>query len=298
MYISKSLTLPILFLLLVIGKLTSTSSPIQDNKNSNNSSASSFSSSGGIKTFTIKGVTFNMVQVDGGTFMMGATKEQESDAFDEEKPAHNVTLSSYMIGETEVTQELWEAVMGNNPSYYKGAKNPVEKVGWKDCKTFITKLNSLTGQHFRLPTEAEWEFAARGGNKSGHYKFSGGNKIDDVAWYWKNCGERYLNESDEKWDYNKIAKNKSKPHPVAKKKTNELGIYDMSGNVYEWCEDWHAEDYYSRSPQTNPKGPSRGTYHVFRGGSWDDIARGSRVSNRCHALSDTHITCLGFRLAL
>lgn len=166
-------------------------------------------------TLTVNGIKYNMVWVDGGTFRMGATSEQgsdaDSDADSDEKPVHSVTLSSYYIGKTEVTQALWKAVMGSNPSYFEGDDLPVEQVSWDDCQEFIRKLNSLTGQNFRLPTEAEWEFACRGGNNSRGYKYSGSNYIDNVAWNWDNSGK--------------------KTHPVATKSPNELGIYDMSGNV-------------------------------------------------------------------
>ena len=154
-----------------------------------------------------------MVEVRGGTFTMGATSEQEVDAFGDEKPAHEVTLSDYYIGKTEVTQALWKAVMGNNPSYFEGENLPVECISWHDCKTFISKLNALTGKNFRMPTEAEWEYAARGGSKSRGYKYSGSNTLDDVAWYSGN--------SD------------SETHEVGTKSPNELGLYDMSGNVSE-----------------------------------------------------------------
>jgi formylglycine-generating enzyme required for sulfatase activity/predicted nucleic acid-binding Zn ribbon protein len=230
----------------------------------------------GFRLFTVNGVTFKMIRVEGGTFQMGATNEQGSDAYDSEKPAHSVTLDDYMIGETKVTQELWEAVMGSNPSAFKGINNPVEQVSWNDCKNFISKLNSLTGQHFRLPTEAEWEFAARGGNKSQHFKYSGSNSIDRVAWYDRN--------SD------------GETHPVGKKDANELGLYDMSGNVWEWCSDWYGG--YSSSPQTNPKGPNDGSYRVNRGGSWLFNAGNCRVSYRCYYSPDYRFNYLGFRLAL
>ena len=208
--------------------------------------------------FLVNGVSFEMVYVEGGSFDMGATSEQGSDAYDWEKPVHSVMLSDYYIGKCEVTQELWEAVMGSNPSNFKGAQKPVEKVSWNDCQEFVSMLNSLTGRTFRLPTEAEWEYAARGGNKSLHYKYSGSGNIDDVAWYRDNSG--------------------SKTHAVGTKTANELGIYDMSGNVSEWCSDWYGG--YSAGAQTNPQGPSSGSLRVLRGGSWYDNARYCRVSDR------------------
>ena len=229
----------------------------------------------GPKTFTVKGVSFTMIPVQGGTFQMGATPEQEKPS-DSEKPVHSVTLSSYYIGETEVTQELWEAVMGSNPSRFYGSSNPVEQVTWNNCQKFIKKLNSLTGQRFRLPTEAEWEFAARGGSKSRGYQYSGSNTIGDVAWYY--------------------SKSSIQTHPVKTKQPNELGIYDMSGNVYEWCQDWYGN--YSSSSQTNPTGPTSGYGRVIRGGSWGDFARSCRVAFRnCNTPGDTYYG-LGLRLAL
>ena len=238
----------------------------------------------GNQTFTVDNVSFTMVYVEGGTFTMGATSEQGDDAYDSEKPAHSVTLSSYYIGQTEVTQELWEAVMGSNPSNFKGAKRPVEQVSWNDCQEFIRKLNQKTGKNFRLPTEAEWEYAARGGSRSQHYKYSGGNTIGDVAWYTVNCYDKGSSSSD----YG--------THDVASKRANELGLYDMSGNVYEWCSDWYGD--YSSSSQTNPQGPASGSSRVYRGGSWFNSARYCRVSHRDRWSPDDRITFLGLRLAL
>ena len=234
------------------------------------------SSSHAIETITVKGVSFNMVRVDGGTFTMGATSEQGSDADSDEKPAHQVTLSTYSIGETEVTQALWRAVMGSNPSNWQGDNLPVETVSWNDCQKFITKLNKLTGRRFRLPTEAEWEYAARGGSKSRGYKYSGSNNIGDVAWYDSNSSD--------------------KTHSVKTKQANELGLYDMSGNVYEWCQDWYGN--YSSGSQTNPTGPSSGSYRVYRGGSWYLSARFCRVADRVDSAPDNRHDCLGLRLAL
>ena len=232
---------------------------------------------GGTQTFTVNGVSFTMVGVEGGTFTMGATSEQgTSDPYDHEYPTHSVTLSNFAIGETEVTQELWRAVMGSNPSDFSGTNLPVENVSWNDCQTFITKLNQLTGKNFRLPTEAEWEYAARGGNKSRGYKYAGSNTLSDVAWYCDNSS--------------------STTHPVKQKQANELGLYDMSGNVYEWCQDWFGT--YSSSAQTNPTGPSSGFYRVCRGGSWGNGARGFRVSHRDRGTPAVHYNSLGLRLAL
>ena len=230
----------------------------------------------GTKTFTVNGVSFNMIKVQGGTFTMGATSEQGSDARDSEKPTHQVTLSDYMIGETEVTQELWKAVMGSNPSYFSGTNLPVEKVSWNDCQTFIRKLNRLTGKKFRLPTEAEWEYAARGGNKSKGYKYAGSNTLSDVAWYADNSG--------------------SKTHPVKQKQANELGLYDMSGNVWEWCQDWDGE--YSSSAQTNPTGPSSGFCRVCRGGSESYSPFYCRVAYRSKYDPSYRYDLLGFRVVL
>lgn len=232
-------------------------------------------STAGKRSITVKGVTFNMIRVDGGTFTMGATSEQQNPDSDE-KPAHRVTLSSYYIGETEVTQQLWEAVMDKNTSYFKGINHPVESVSYSDCQVFIKKLNSLTGQHFRLPTEAEWEFAARGGNKSKAYQYSGSNNLNDVAWYDNNSG--------------------NKTHPVAKKNPNELGIYDMSGNVYEWCQDW--EGIYNNSAQTNPTGPTSSLNRIRRGGCWGHDASKCRTASRNNGTPGYRYDDLGLRLVL
>ena len=226
------------------------------------------------QTYTVNGVSFKMIAVEGGTFMMGSS-DDDSDAYYWEKPVHQVTLSSFSIGETEVTQELWQAVMGTNPSDFTGSKRPVECVSWNDCQTFITELNQLTGQTFRLPTEAEWEFAARGGNQSNGYTYSGSNTIGDVAWYTDNSGDS--------------------THPVATKAANELGIYDMSGNVWEWCQDWYGD--YSSGSQTNPTGPSSGASRVVRGGCWNLIATYCRLAYRDYFTPSVTYRILGLRLA-
>jgi len=223
------------------------------------------------RNFTVNGVSFTMVFVEGGIFQMGAI-----DGDSDEKPIHRVKLKSYNIGQTEVTQELWQAVMGSNPSKFRGNKRPVESVSWNDCQKFISKLISLTGQKFRLPTEAEWEFAARGGIFSREYNYSGSNNVDEVAWYRDKAG--------------------SETHNVATKDPNEIGIYDMSGNVYEYCSDWKSN--YNRSNQENPKGPSRGTLRVSRGGGRNHDAWNCRVSDRNGNAPDYRNNYLGLRLAL
>ncbi|MDR1865794.1 MAG: formylglycine-generating enzyme family protein [Bacteroidales bacterium] len=235
------------------------------------------------KSFTTEGGdgsafdSIKMVFVQGGTFTMGCTAEQGGACYDDEKPAHQVTLSDFYIGKYEVTQAQWKAVMGSNPSGFSGCDNcPVEQVSWDDVQEFIQKLNAGTGLNYRLPTEAEWEDAARGGAQSRGYKYSGSNSVDEVAWHWDNSG--------------------SKTHPVGTKKANELGIYDMSGNVYEWCSDWYGA--YSSEAQTNPKGPSSASDRVLRGGCWYGVSGGCRVSYRSHVTPDYRRgDFVGFRLA-
>ena len=244
------------------------------------------------QTFTVGGVSFTMVAVEGGTFTMGATAEQGSDASSNESPTHQVTLGSFSIGQTEVTQALWQAVMGSNPSYFSSSngyttnlQRPVEYVSYYDCQDFITKLNQLTGQTFRLPTEAEWEYAARGGNLSQGYKYSGSNTVGDVAWYYDNS---YAVGSSSP-DYG--------THTVGTKTPNELGLYDMSGNVLEWCQDWYGS--YSSAAQTDPAGPTSGSSRVLRGGSWGGLdAGGCRVSYRISNHPSSRYRVIGLRLAL
>jgi formylglycine-generating enzyme required for sulfatase activity len=234
-----------------------------------------------ITNFTDK-FGIEMIAVEGGTFWMGAQKTDpnapnyDTDAYDGESPVHKVTLSDYYIGKYPVTQAQWKAVMGSNPSNFKGDNLPVEEVSWDDVQEFIRKLNAQTGKSYRLPTEAEWEFAARGGNSSRGYKYSGSNTAGSVAWNIDNRGE--------------------KTHPVGTKQANELGIYDMSGNVWEWCSDWYGS--YSSGSQTNPKGANSDSDRVHRGGCRGNSAWCVRVSRRGSSNPDDRGNYLGFRLAL
>ena len=238
-----------------------------------------------ITSYTVNGVTFNMVEVEGGTFQMGATPEQGENANDNEKPVHQVTLSGFNIGQTEVTQELWQAVMGTNPSKFNDNVNkPVETISWEDCQTFIATLNNLTGQNFRLPTEAEWEFAARGGMKSQGYKYSGSDDLNEIAWY--NYNAYAVGSSSQ--DYG--------THAAATKAANELGLYDMTGNVWEWCQDGSGD--YSAADQINPTGPETGTNRVIRGGGWTNYPKLLRVAARSGYKPGFIGNFIGFRLAL
>jgi formylglycine-generating enzyme required for sulfatase activity len=213
-----------------------------------------------------------MIHVKGGPFRMGSIK------YDDEKPIHEVILSGFFIGKYVVTQAQWTKIMGNNPSYNaQGGNYPVECVSWDDAQDFCARLNMLTGKSYRLPTEAEWEYAARGGNQSQGYEYSGSKKLDEVGWYGENS--------------------EGSTHPVGdKSKTaNELGIHDMSGNVWEWCSDWYGE--YPATPQKNPSGPSRGSFRVSRGGSWFNYAKSCRSANRNYYDPLNRFNVLGFRVA-
>ena len=226
--------------------------------------------------FWVNGVTFSMVRVDGGTFTLGAVQGQNSEAYYDEYPAHEVTLSDYYIGQYEVQQILWLYVMGTLPDGNDDQECPVVNVSWEDCQLFISTLNELTGCTFRLPTEAEWEFAARGGNYSKNYKYSGSNDYDEVAWCEENSND-WLHRSGEK-------------------KANELGIYDMSGNAWEWCYDWW--DLYDSAAVVDPTGPESGSERVCRGGCMDGHARFCRIGYRMSYPPETRRSELGFRLAL
>lgn len=224
---------------------------------------------------TVNGVEFRMILVEHGAFTMGAPLTEAS-SLTNEKPQHKVTLTKdYWIGETPVTQELWQAVMGKNPSIHKDPQCPVEYVSWNDCQAFIEKLNQLTGSEFRLPTEAEWEFAARGGNLGKGYKFAGSDAPKEVAWYISNSGGSSC--------------------PVKGLKPNELGIYDMSGNVHEWTNDWYKA--YTKDDVVDPS-PESGSFKVYRGGSWNDGASLCRCAFRYMREVSFRTNWLGLRLVL
>ena len=215
---------------------------------------------------------------------MGCTSEQGNYCEDDERPTHRVSINSFNIGKYEVTQAQWQAVMGWNQSYFEqraqcaGGECPVEQVRWKDIQEFIRKLQKLTGKRFRLPTEAEWEFAARGGTRSRGYQYAGANNLSSVAWYYDNSNNQ--------------------THPVGQKQPNELGLYDMTGNVSEYCSDWYGETYYANSPSSNPKGPISGTFRVIRGYSFREADWMTRVANRNTFDPTSRLYSIGFRVAL
>ena len=244
-------------------------------KNNTASPLPSLSSNFSDFTETANNLNIEMVAVQGGTFFMGCTQEQGKDCDGDEKPNHQVTVSDFYIGKYEVTQAQWMMVMEKNRSKNKGNSLPVENVTWKEVQEFISRLNTQTVNQYRLPTEAEWEYAARGGNKSRKYKYSGSNDLDSVAWYISNSG--------------------NKTHVVGSKSANELGVHDMSGNVCEWCNDRYGS--YSSNEQTNPQGPIKGSFRVFRGGGWYNRAITARVSYRHYDWPNNSYAYLGFRLA-
>ena len=230
------------------------------------------------KTITANGVQFIMVRVEGGTFMMGARADETAYAGRNEFPCHEVTLTNdYYIAQTEVTWELWLALTGGNPAESDvDLTAPVTNVSLFDCAKFVDKLSELTGHTFRMPTEAEWEFAARGGNSSRGFLFAGSDAIDEVAWYAENANGNV--------------------QPVATKAPNELGLYDMSGNVAEWCQDWYT--WYDYEPQINPIGPESGQTNVYRGGSAESHAMGCRVTVRGSLDPHERYETLGFRIVM
>ena len=226
-------------------------------------------------TVDVNGVELEMVRIDGGRFIMGGTRDDVKYE-DNELPSHEVSVDTFYMSKFEVTQKLWKAVMGYNPSGFVGDDLPVENVSWDDCQQFVSKLSLLTNHTFRLPTEAEWEYAAKGGPAQEDYLYAGSNELDSVAWAPFNSN--------------------GSTHPVGSKDSNTCGLYDMSGNVYEWCSDNY--DYYPSLPQDNPKGPTYGTNRVFRGGSWRYADKFSRVTFRAYTPASGRYPNLGLRLVM
>jgi formylglycine-generating enzyme required for sulfatase activity len=218
------------------------------------------------------------VRIPAGSFTMGADKNFE-EAYDSETPQHRVTISQpFYLGKYEVTQQQWTAVMGDNPSEFKGRSNPVENVSWDDAQTFIRRLNQKENTNkYRLPTEAEWEYAARAGTTSTWSFGDDASSLGQYAWYGDNSGDR--------------------THPVGQKQPNAWGLHDMLGNVFEWVQDWYGGNYYANSPGTDPKGPSTGAFRVLRGGGWILSARNLGSARRGSNTPDSRYDSFGFRLA-
>jgi formylglycine-generating enzyme required for sulfatase activity len=254
-----------------------------------------------VDTFTVNGVSFEMVRVEGGKFERGCISKENEECYKREEGRHTVILKDFSIGKYEVTQQLWEAVMGSNPCYFDynpermkikfnlsivnnlkhTPQNPVDYVSWDDAQAFIDSLNKITGEKFRLPTEAEWEYAARGGKYQENYLYSGSDHLDLVGWY---CTDDY---SDCGW-----------PKKVGLKKPNVLGLYDMSGNIAEWCSDWYDENYYKTAKTFNsPKGPKIGEKKVIRGGNWGLPKIFAKVITRNAFIPEYKNNTTGFRLA-
>ena len=228
--------------------------------------------------FEVNGVEFDMQRVEGGVFVMGGTREQHRENIASDLPSHTVSLDAYYIASTEVTQALWQAVMHEwyVSDEWHTPNHPITDVNWYDCQNFVKRLDSITGMPFRLPTEAEWEFAARGGNKSKGFRYAGGNVVDSVSWGLNNAGFR--------------------THSVGCRKANELGLHDMTGNASEWCSDWYGRYYLGTEP--NPKGAMEGTLKVVRGGSFDNCEDNSYLSRREYYNPDQAMNYCGLRLAL
>jgi len=238
----------------------------------------------GVGTPIIDNLVHNMVQVDSGSFTIRIPPKQGYVTDDEETFIHKFTVPSFQLGRYQVTQEEWEVVMGRNPSIHKGAKKPVEYVELKECQEFINRLNIMTGLSFRLPKETEWEFAARGGNNSRCFIFSGGNNLDEIAWYRNNSFKK--GESDPVFG----------TQPVGQKQPNELGLYDMTGNVWEWCSDYY--DNQRWSPLTDADGNALSSSYAIRGGGWKSTTGFCRISCRIKSSPSERRDSLGFRLAI
>ena len=239
------------------------------------------------RVFHVNHIPIKLVFVKGGDLQLGCDVNRDDSCKAREIPSHTVTLTDFYIGETEVTQAQWMAVMGrdNNPSYWKGSMLPVERVSWAECQRFVNRLNKHfaselpQGYRFALPSEAQWEYAARGGNKSEGTRYSGGNNLNSLAWFYDNSNER--------------------THDVRVKTANELGIFDMSGNVWEWCQDWFDENYYAENHDwNNPINDQEATHYVLRGGSWNYAAPYSRCATRNYGSLHTRYEDCGFRIAL
>lgn len=241
----------------------------------------------GNRVFTVNHIPLKMVFVKGGDMQLGCMGNRDDSCKARETPPHTVTLPDFYIGETEVTQAQWMAVMGrdNNPSYWKGNTLPVERVSWAECQRFVIRLNKYLaaelpqGYRFALPSEAQWEYAARGGLKSAGTRYSGGNDITKISWYYDNSSQR--------------------THDVRIKTANELGIFDMSGNVWEWCDDWYNENFYAENTNwNNPKNDQESDYRVLRGGSWSYAAPYHRCATRDRGSIHSRYEDCGFRVVL
>jgi len=268
----KKISLPVLALLFACPVFSQTSTGHDKKPEVKTNSAISLS-----LAETLKAIDDKMVKIEGASFTMGCNEVKDSGCYYWEKPAHKVLISTFYMAKYPVTQKEWTAVVGDKPWFSKDCGDcPVENVSWYDAQVFINKLNQLTGRYYRLPTEAEWEYAARGGNRSRDYKYAGSNKLSDVAWFEANSNKQ--------------------THPVGQKLPNELGLYDMCGNVWQWCNDWFDDKYYSHSPEDNPQGGIKDAYRACRGGSWWSEEKDSRLSNRDRYPPDARDDDVGFRL--
>lgn len=228
---------------------------------------------------TASEIALHMVKVEGGNYTMGCPDPTGTSCYYWEKPAHNVSITTFYMAKYPVTQKEWRILVGNRPWFSKNCDEcPVENVSWYDAQIFINTLNQLSGKNYRLPTEAEWEYAAAGGNRNEGYKYAGNDHIDAVAWYSGNSDKQI--------------------HVVGQKQPNQLGLFDMSGNVWQWCSDWFSDTYYNYSETDNPEGPKRDAYRVCRGGSWWSEARDCRISNRDRYPADARDDDVGFRIAI
>jgi formylglycine-generating enzyme required for sulfatase activity len=227
------------------------------------------------KAIDVGGIALTLVEIPAGEFLMGSPAGK---GMEHEHPRHKTSITRpFYLGRYEVTQAQWTKVMGDNPSYFKGSDLPVESVSWNDVQKFIAKLNTMTGEEFRLPTEAEWEYACRAGSNAQYYFGDNEDKLDEYAWYTDNSEGR--------------------THPAGKKKPNSFGLHDMLGNVWEWCADWYSKTYYDISPKDEPRGPASGKHRILRGGAWHYSAIGLRPANRYYQSPEYEYADTGFRIA-